>query len=303
MSAWDGADERFGVRHGLEQAVPQDMRMDERLRKGLWNVLYSYWPYGGAVRAAIWTDWAGMTLDELEAQDRDDQYGEVDRMNALEPYEAASLSPLEVDGVLARVKKRYFEVPEGEHYRIYELVELACGGLEGKRLDGFTADINSTLARNRSVYILANYRLERKMSRAEHDAVEKASGISTASRKHIEKAREHMRPTSPNYEASISESVKALEHTVQELGGEGRGLGSMVGSISERLGLHPATREQLAHMYRFANKTSRHSEPGEEYEPDSSDATVVLVWCSAMANYLVAKAAAAGLPASGATKA
>jgi len=293
VSAEGDAGERFGVRYGFEQSKPQDRHVNKRLRNGLWSVLYRHWPYGGTAREAIWTDWAGLALDELEAQTGADMQDRVEREAYLEPHEAIC-SPLEADGVLARVKKEYFGLPEDRHYRIYELVELACGGLEGEGRDEFTAGINAALANNRSVYKLANGRLERAMSKLEHDAVEGAAGISAANRGHIEKARGHMRATSPDYEASISESVKLLEHTVQALGGKGAGLGGMVRSISGRLGIHPATRDQLAQMYRFANRTSRHSEPGEEYEPDSADAKLALVWCAAMANYLVEKDAAAG---------
>lgn len=285
------AGEGLEARHGSGKGEAQGRRVDGRLKNALWSVFYRHWPYGDEAREAIWTDWAGIALDELDAQARQDLQGEAERADLLEPYEAAGVSPLEADGVLARLKEEYFRVPEGEHYRLYELVEMACGGLEGEGRERFEADTNRALARNGSVYRLANGRLERTVPRLEHDAIEEASGISPACRRHVEMARKHMEPTSPNYEASISESVKAVEHTAQELGGKGNGLNGMVGSISKRLGLHPAIREQLSLVYKFANKTSRHSEPGEVYEPDSSDAKAVLVWCSAMANYLVDKAA------------
>lgn len=294
------ANESFGVRHGFEQGKLRDRRMDSRLKNALWSVFYKHWPYDDAARAAIWTDWAGMALDELEAQVRKDLQGKIERMEFLEPYEAAGVSPLEADGVLARLKEIYFKVPEGEHYRIYELVELACGGLEETGREKFEASINQALARNGSVYRLANSRLGHTVPKLEHDAIEEASGISSASRRHVEMARRHMELTSPNYEASIAESIKAVEHTAQDLGGKGNGLNSMVSGLSGRLGLHPAMQEQFSHVYKFANKTSRHSEPGEAYRPDSSDAKAMLVWCSAMANYLVDKAAGVRASAGGA---
>ncbi|RNJ72797.1 MAG: tetratricopeptide repeat protein [Thaumarchaeota archaeon S15] len=270
--------------------------MDDGLKSALWGVLYRHWPYDATVRAAIWTDWAGMALDELEAQDNRDMQNRVEWMGSLEPSEAAGLSPLDADGVLATIKKKYFEVPEGTHYRIYELVELVCGGLEGRHRDEFARDINSALAKNRSAYTLSNGRLERAMSGLENDAIAEASGLSPTIDRHVKKALTHMGPTRPDYEASISESVKVVESAAQQIGGRGGELTRLVNSLSTRLDIHPTMREQFAHMYRFANKTSRHSDLGEKYEPDSHDAKIMLVWCAAIAKYLVDKAAAGDSP-------
>lgn len=278
-----GKGEKFGVRHGHKQrGRPQDARMDHRLRNDLWNVFYMHWPYDDEVRARLWADWAEMALDELDREERFD------------------LHTGGHDSVLSVLKKRYWETPEDEHYRIYELVEAVCDGLEASRRRDFAADINSVLAENLSVYKLARCRLERTMSDLENDSVKKASEISPKSREHVEKALKHMGPTRPDYEASISESVKMVEHAAQGLGGKGSGLGSLVKSVSKRLGLHPVMQEQFAHMYKFANKTARHSEAGEEYRPDASDAMVMLVWCAAMANYLADKDAAGGSARAGA---
>lgn len=270
-------DEKFGVRHGFEQkGAPQDACMDHRLRNDIWNVFYGHWPYDEDVRAGIWGDWAELTLDDFDWKERQNGH-----------------SP-DHYGVLSTLKKTYWGIPESEHYKIYELVEAVCGGLEASRRRDFVADINSVLAENLSVYTLSKCRLERTMSDLEHGSVKKASKLSTKSRKHAEKAIKYMGATNPDYEASISESIKMVEHAAQKLGGKGKGLSSVVDSLSESLDLHPAMREQLRLTYRFANKTSRHSEPGEKYEPDSADAKAVLVWCATMANYLVDKAAAAG---------
>jgi len=270
----EGAGERFGVRHGFEKrGSPQDARMDHRLKNGLWNVFYEHWPYDEGVRAGIWTDWAELTLDDF---DRKERLGGADPNHHI---------------VLSTLKKIYWGIPEDEHYRIYELVEVVCGILEASRRREFAADINTVLAENLSVYRLAKCRLERTMSDLEHGSVKKASEISAKSREHVEKAIKHMSPTSPDYEASISESIKLVEHTAQGLGGKGNGLNSMVDGLSEGLALHPAMTGQLSQLYKFANRTSRHSVAGE-YKPDSNDAKAVLVWCSAMANYLTDKAAA-----------
>ena len=271
-----GADERFGVRHGIEQKVPQDRHMAHRLRNDLWNVFYMHWPYDDEVRASIWADWAEMTLDDFDQKERIDRH-----------------TPNH-DNVLLVLKMKYWKIPDNEHYRIYELVETVCGGPEASRRRDFVRDINAMLAENLSVYRLAKCRLERTMSDLENDSVKKAAGLSAKSGKHVEKALKHMGPTSPDYEASISESVKMVEHTAQKLGGTGRGLNSLVRDVSKRLGLHPVMQGQFAQMYGFANRTARHSEAGEEYTPDSDDAMVMLVWCAAMANYLVDKDAAAG---------
>lgn len=273
-------DERFGVRHGFEQkGTPQDALMAHRLKNDLWNVFYTHWPYDEGVRASIWADWAEMTLDDFDQHERIDRYAHNH------------------DHTLSVLKKIYWDIPDSKHYRIYELVEMTCNSLEASRRRDFVGDINSVLEENISVYRFSKGRLERTMSDLEHSSVKKASRISTKSKEHVEKAIRHMNPAKPDYEASISESIKMVEHTAQALGGKGGGLNSLVGNISERLGLHPAMQEQFSQMYKFANKTSRHSEAGEEYDPDSNDAKAMLVWCSAMANYLADKAAAASTSA------
>lgn len=270
MSARGGAGERFGARHGFEQrGKPQDAHMDHRLKNDLWNVFYAHWPYDDDMRADIWAGWAEKTLDELDG-----------------------LESISYEAVLNPLKQKYWSLGEDEHYKIYELVEAVFDGLSASRKRAFVRDINAALGENLSVYRLTRGRLRRTMSDLERDSVKKASRASPKSKRHVEKAIKHMNPASPDYEASISESVKIVELAAQGIGGKGNGLNSLVRNASEGLAIHPVVLEHLAQMYKFTNKTSRHSEAGEEYEPDSSDAKLALVWCSAMANYLHDKAAA-----------
>lgn len=242
----DGATERFGIRHGLEQrGQPQDRRMDRRLRNDLWNVFYMHWPYDYEVRAKIWADWAEMTLDELDWEERRGRH-----------------TP-NLNNVLLAIKKKCWGFPENHHYKIYELVEVACGGLGASRQRDFAADINSKLAENLSVCGLTKGRLERTMPALEHDSVKRASRIFPKNREHIEKALKHMGTTGPDYEASISESVKMVEHTAQKLAGKASGLNNLVKSVSKRLILHPVMQGQ------FAQGRIRDGPPARGHAPTS----------------------------------
>lgn len=276
----------FGIRY--KYAYPdedelEEKYMDGKLKNQLWDVIYEYWPYSKETRRNIWSEWIEDTLDELDALEERD---ESDSMKPKKSYGPEYRRAFNI------VKDEYKKRTYGGGYMVYELIEIVCNDQTIDK-EKFEESINSALRRNLATWELVEGRLRPTMSKEEKEGIRQAQNISGRNDEYIKKAIMHMSPSRPDYESSIAESVKMVEYTAKKVGGEGKGLNGLVNDIDRKARLHPSMKELFRNMYGFANSASRHAEQ-EPYEPDVNDARVVLVWCSAMANYLVGRAGGDG---------
>jgi hypothetical protein len=105
------------------------------------------------------------------------------------------------------------------------------------------------------------------------------------------------RRPAPDYANAIKEAVSAVEGTVKLINGSrGGGLHDALEALSAKIDLHPALKGALEKLYGYASDSDgiRHArlEAGTTAE---AEARLMIVTCSAVVNFLIVKAEAAGL--------
>ena len=95
-----------------------------------------------------------------------------------------------------------------------------------------------------------------------------------------------------------TESISAVESLCQVIAGKTATLGQALKTVKDAVGLHPALEKAVSALYGYANDAGgiRHAmiDPSS-YRCDFEDAKYMLVACSGFNNYLVGKAAKAGI--------
>ena len=191
--------------------------------------------------------------------------------------------------------KRY--IMDSSWDRVYDWVEFLLAKLAPIVAKPATDALNAVLEEENAGYRIIDRQVAPITSSTEMSEVERAlkSGI-PAVREHIETAlgafsdREN-----PNYRNSIKESISAVESVSRLLGG-GKTLGSALKVLRDKIALHPALEKGFSALYGYTSDEGgiRHALL-EESSVDSADARFMLIACSAFVNFVVAKAAAAGL--------
>jgi hypothetical protein len=102
--------------------------------------------------------------------------------------------------------------------------------------------------------------------------------------------------TAPDYRNSIKESVSAVESLCNLITGGKESLGEALKKVETAVPIHPALKKGFSAIYGYTSDAGgiRHAlldQPNLNFE----DAKFMLVSCSAFINYLLAKAAKAGL--------
>ena len=271
----DGAgrepEERFGVRFGIIPKERPQAIMTADLEVDLWNVVYEHWISDRTALWWIWVKWARLMAHDLEELRRESVF-------------------FDFRGSCRTLKGKFAEIAKSEPHRVYELVEALCRDGDSSRVKKFEEAVNCVLVENQSMFTLVKGRFRPTMSRIETDEVARASGTSDNSSGHVEKALAHMDPARPDYDASISESIKLVESVAKKFHGGNRGLSGHMEAIDSMVGLHPEIKALFKKMYDFTNRCgARHSNTASEYRAGLHDARLVLAWCAAMANYLEAR--------------
>lgn len=270
----------FSEREGLmpRKALQTDS-MDEDLKTGLWNALYTSWlgpdvtadgsylsPGGKRVFSALFRDFFKWPLDVL---------------------------PLRWDRTRDRVRKGYADLPWP---RVYDLVEFAAQHLYYGHRDSFVQDCNCILELECSAYRFVGGKIARITSEEEIHEIEdaiQASGAYPAIKTHLNTALARMADReSPDYRNSIKESISAVESVCRLISGKPKAtLGDALKVVREKVGLHQALENAFSALYGYTSNAEgiRHAlldEPSLAWE----DAKFMLVACSAFVNYLLAKA-------------
>jgi hypothetical protein len=276
----------FSKRLGLEP--PQMLQlssMDERLSRGLWNVIHGFfdsrisrgiggyngdgasWRLGnvaGLIKR-IWGEFFGLCLDEL---------------------------PSSPKITLDKIRALYFS--ELDWYKKYDLIEYLVQQIDPDRRQeqsNFIANCNKILEQENSAYRFANKILVAATSPYEIYSIENASKTHLdVVNSHIEKATHHLSNRTPDYRNSIKESISAIEALVRIVMGEPKKTLSELLKKKE-LNLHPALQNGLAKIYEYTNDESgiRHSLIEDGRDILYSDALFMLVICSAFINYILCK--------------
>lgn len=274
----------FSERFNLKGAVAiQTNSIDTALRNSLWNLfLERFWPNAGnqpvfsspegKLLRSLWTDVFKKLRDDLDYYlgDAVGQFREV---------------------FLACEWFLIYEAME------YVVVDFFGGSTDAQR---FITRCNQILAREHSGYRFVGSRLSPIVSEVEIVAIEAAFSASDAFRPvavHVESALALLsNREKPDYRNSIKESISAVEAACKIITGDNHAtLGVAIKNLkSKGVDMHPAFEGALSKMYGYTSNAEgiRHALLSES-SVDASDATFMLVTCSAFVNYLKAKSAGA----------
>jgi len=275
----------FSQRKGLKptKSAVQVDSIDDALRNGLWNaLLLHYWrpiedgriseEKGWKILRRLWMDHFKRPVDEVIA-----------------PFFLGT-----------RVKRIFAKC---EWYEVYDLIEFMANQFPGESVNRqFIQFCNSLLERERSAYRFAGGRITQITSEVEISEMEEAIETSRPLKgvnAHLKTALDFLADRkSPDYRNSIKESISAVESLCRLVARNDKAtLGQALKQIEDKVSTHPALKSAFSSLYGYTSDAEgiRHALL-DEAKLDFEDAKFMLVSCSAFVNYLVAKAAKAGMP-------
>ena len=277
----------FSQRKGLKpiRTEVQIESMDTALRNGLWNVLWTH----------HWhrlSEWGLFPISDL--RDMNTLFNRLWHNHFKRP-----LDTVPFDGVTAYEETReyFFRCDWNE---VFDFLEFVVKNHPNDQMRiPFMNDCNSVLESEVSAYRFVGERILETTSKEELAEIEEALGTAPKPvARHIGKSLDSLSDRkSPKYENSIKESISAVEAMCQLVTGNSKAtLGQALKEIKEKVGLHPALRKAFSNLYGYTSSADgiRHALL-DESNLDFEDAKFMLVSCSAFVNYLISKAAKAGI--------
>jgi len=260
------------------KSVLQTDSMDNDLRNGLWNVLFSFywnsseeWGSGNIATLfkSLWHSYFKWPLDTL------------------------------LDKRLKTIREYFFKC---KWYEVYDFVEFVAQNYPNKIEVGdkkFMEACNSILERELSAYRFVGDKITQITSEEEISEIEEALRIPeplSNVRTHIKTALDLLTDRKlPDYRNFIKESISAVEALSELIAKNPKAtLKQALKEIENEVGLHPALKNAFSSLYGYTSSADgiRHAlldEPNLTFV----DAKFMLVSCSAFVNYLVAKASQA----------
>jgi len=276
----------FSRRQGLVDVKAAQMsKMDKELRTGLWNALIKdYW---NQPRSRVLVE--SFTKTKLSVKAIWDRFYKLplDKM------------PLIWDSTLYELHERFFALKWNEVYDCIEFMATLDQACRFGRVETFINDCYSVLVRECSAYrfvggIIAPVTNDQELSEIEQATASPHDAI----RIHIETSLQKLSSReNPDYRNSIKESISAVEAAVKLIDGSQKGsLPGALRRIKASIGLHPALEEGIQRLYGCTSDDQgiRHALM-ERSTLSLDDARFMLVSCSAIANYLLRLATAAGI--------
>lgn len=265
--------ERYGFRPIREQLQLESI--DEALKNGLWNCVYSILPTGrrdtmdsSSERTqfcrVLWHSFFKLPLDTIS------EYWSTNETS---------------------IRKYYFN---SKWHEIYDFLEFCASDLlENTKKENFIAICNSILERECSAYRFVNDKITPTTSEVEVAEIERAIDVPPELRNVSEHLKAGLRLLSdrnnPDYRNSIKESISAVENLCRCVTGDKRAtLGAALKIIDKSVPIHPALKSAFNKLYGYTNdaKGIRHALT-EGSEPDFYEAKFMLVTCSAFVNYVI----------------
>lgn len=200
------------------------------------------------------------------------------------------LGGVDISGVIAIIKKWFFEV---DYFEKYDFVEfIACLDSEVIRT-GFSIKCNETLKRESAGYRILEHKIVQITSEEEIKAIEEAM-VSAGNFKPVET---HLRTAldflsnrkNPNYRNSIKESISAVEALcIIMTGDEKATLGKALTQIEKTHKIHGALKNAFSSLYGYTSDSGgiRHALLDDDIPVAIEDAKFMLISCSAFINYL-----------------
>lgn len=277
----------FSQRKGLKpiRTKVQIESMDKALRNGLWDILYAHY----------WEKLRRWGLSEISSLS--DMNMLLNRLWHSYFKQPLDTMPYRCDKAYNTTRNYFFRCDWNEVFDFLEFVVENHPDDKGRV--PFTDDCNSILEREVSAYRFVGGRIMETTSKEELFEIEEALGTTPKPvARHLKKALDLLtNRKSPKYENSIKESISAVEAMCQLVTGNSKAtLGQALKEIKEKVGLHPALKKAFSNLYGYTSSADgiRHALL-DESNLDFEDAKFMLVSCSAFVNYLISKAAKAGV--------
>jgi hypothetical protein len=207
--------------------------------------------------------------------------------------------------------RKIFYLPTFQWYEVYNLIEFISRNIERMR-DGYTPALfqeraNQILEREMSGYRFVSGCLapitnqEEVASIASSIEAARSSGL-LGTQKHIETAISLLsKKPDPDYRNSIKESISAIESITKQITGEdSAGLEKALKALDTKVQFHGAFKSGLLSLYGYTcdDDGIRHAIL-EEPTVGFDEAKFMLVSCSALVNFLIAKASTHGFLSEG----
>lgn len=205
-----------------------------------------------------------------------------------------------------KLKDEWFGCEWPEFFDVLELaaqIVIAIERVGGEPRARRFARFNTILEAQGCAYRFVAERLAPITNESEFAAVSKAAKSPVAAvSEHITAALDFL-PPNPDHSAraSIKESISAVESALKHLTGEPSAtLGEALKTFHKKFALDDALRRTLEQIYAYTNAPTgiRHGIVQGQPEPTLDQARLMIVVCSAFANYLVALANESHSPAS-----
>lgn len=279
---------RFSQRKGLKEVRTQIQidSIDGALRNRLWNVLdYYYWkgrirksPYRDVIEGDARTFFTRVMHNYLKTP--------VDTLSFEWPKD------------LQTVRNYFFNC---EWYEVYDFLEFTASNYPVEPAnEKFMKTCNKVLEEELSAYRFVGGQITEITSEEEISEIEEAlQSPLTPVKAHLQEALKLMSDrTSPDHRNSIKESISAVEAICRQIRKNKKvTLGQCLKEMEKaKVKLHGALKKAFSNLYGYTSSAEgiRHAlmdEPKLSFE----DAKFMLVSCSAFINYLVSKAAKAGI--------
>jgi len=273
---------RFSERTGRRpvRSQLQIESMDDALRNRLWNVLWDACLEDRSVYIAAGPSWMPI----------------VDRM-----WADFFNNPIdEFPGDRDWLKRWFFQC---EWFEVYDLVEFVVAMQEELRVPNVEGMFNLALEEQMSGYRLVSGQITPITDEVELAEIEEAMACTRKTKvsgaaAHLESALAKLSDRKkPDYRNCIKESISAVESLCRVITGQTHAtLGSALKTIEAHVAVHPALKKGFSAIYGYTSDADgvRHAML-EESDIDFTDAKYMLVSCCAFVNYLVGKAAKAGV--------
>ncbi|MEK7395662.1 MAG: hypothetical protein AAB116_01885 [Candidatus Poribacteria bacterium] len=294
--------ESFSQRKGIKPVKTEIQResMDDDLRTGLWNLLYSFYfkiyisymlgkdylptKEQKELIENLWISYFKLPVDELEPKYCNDRIKFIkDYYNKCEWYE--------VYDFIEFIPQTYRDESINERYR-----------RDKSKNEKFREECNSILKSHLSAYRFVDDKIAEITSELEIEAIESASQIPIPSvQVQLNRALELFSDReNPDYRNSIKDSINAVESLCKRITGNSKAtLGEALKEIETKpnIGLHPALKEAFSKLYGYTSNADciRHGQADEPNLDLNTEARFMLVACSAFINYLTEKASKAGI--------
>jgi AbiJ N-terminal domain 4 len=190
---------------------------------------------------------------------------------------------------------------DGEWHECYDILEfIACNYTSNEYRDELIKGSNEALEREISAYRFVGNQLTQITSENEISSIEEVLADTqrlTPVYEHLSTALNYLSDRkSPDYRNSIKESISAVESICNLITGGKDSLGEALKKLETSVPIHPALKKGFSAIYGYTSDASgiRHSLL-DESNLTFDDAKFMLVSCSGFINYLLAKAATAGI--------